>query len=962
MATAVPGWFDADHYAQQKVAQMNSTNYEKGWLAKNFDGASEWTTESYNKYLSEYRTPDGKPVTAYENFLACNMSGYGDHVRLQDINVSGTPLFDVPVYIHNVAEHFNDSGFSANGYPKGQWTDGSALRYIYNELHMSAWDHFTTYGAARQLDPSNDFDTSAYLNARAKAMGASVAEALEDMLESGGNPITDQHEFGAKHHIDARPVPHPVTPDAELNVWGVATPPADDKPSTPQPPVTPPSYGGGSSTPSKPSETPGDDTPGGNEPGGDEETGYENTVEITADKSVYDEALKGSTLYTAIAGGPDGTLGQDYQITGPENEENTLHIDLAEPWAGFNGVADGANVTNISRLELVNAAEADDASLEFDAANTGLVTNYALDMNGKTGDIKIDNISEYTNSFEFSNLGNPNQGKVTLNYGVPEDSGNPLGEATFIFTDGAGSEDAPLIIEGATDKNPPVTIESDQAVNVDVSGYGAGFVTVQGKGDIHVANTGYTASVETVGGVRKTVFNTNGDADGIRLVERGFGAVDGGDMEININGDDIFTSTVSTDTTGNVVLNLAAEAEIDTYHYDSAFPTVEFQAVNAERFTANLNGTFSGGAFTVGKAIDITAPNGMGRTELTFEKAGDASITAGSDIDIRLHGEARTINVDWDGTAEKASLFVDGSSSNARNFDISAGGQEIVCYPGKLLKSDNADIMVKIREAGEATVYHAKNEGGNVTFDIEAEGVVHLAEATAADGDVNVTVKADSITFAGGTANFIATGNNVSLDYSQVATTAMAAEIPDFFAGTIPGSVISANDVITYKGAAETDKVTVMKLGAETSTIDTGTGEDFISFNAEYGNYGIGIDLTAIAKLTLDSGEADHVMVKGSSNGNLAVLIDGWTEGNAIQVDTSASNDSEAVTKLLQDCGLEFDDETLAALQADGQACHDGTAYALNSDASGSLTLVAVNGVTDLAGVFEAIAAETPEA
>lgn len=222
-------WFDEEYYGTQKVLQMNAMSYDPEWLARH--GASEWNIELYREYLDAWRTPEGKPVTAYENFLACNGKDYGAGISQADVNVSCNPLFEVDYYLQSVVDWANTAGaYSAAGIEPGEWTAANMLAHITNDLHMSLWEHFREFGMASELNPSAGFDTHAYLQDRLAAMNAeagasiyTIEDAIAACKAAGANPVMDFCEYGAGHDIAVKPV-------------------------TPSSPAVPPSSSGGSAS------------------------------------------------------------------------------------------------------------------------------------------------------------------------------------------------------------------------------------------------------------------------------------------------------------------------------------------------------------------------------------------------------------------------------------------------------------------------------------------------------------------------------------------------------------------------------------------------------------------------------------------------------------------------------------------------------------------------------------------
>lgn len=192
-------WFDAEYYAEQKVLQMNAVNFRPGWLVAR--GAASWNIDLYYAYLAEWRGDDGRAGTALQDFLAANGRDYGPDTALDCINISGNPLFDVKTYAANVAAW-------ANSYAPEAWTAESITAHILTEHQMSLWEHSKGPGLLNQINPSDEFDVSAYLQARAAKMNElagrhdlTVQDAIAAIQARGRNVIMDYFDYGKKHGL-----------------------------------------------------------------------------------------------------------------------------------------------------------------------------------------------------------------------------------------------------------------------------------------------------------------------------------------------------------------------------------------------------------------------------------------------------------------------------------------------------------------------------------------------------------------------------------------------------------------------------------------------------------------------------------------------------------------------------------------------------------------------------------------
>ncbi len=254
MSIEVPSWFDADYYAQQRIEQMNDTG---------LDGKTDWNVASYENRLAKYN------MTPYEDFVYCNGAD-----SLAMTNISPNPLFNVQEYLTALAKFANDTGYIYSGYTAGQWTAQKAMEHMFNDYHVSAWDHFTLAGQFDLVNPSNSFDISAYYgelvnyrnNYTDPQTGAkgwegradwTVQDVVNENIWGEINPVQGLYEQTIGTGITATPVPvsQKVTTDVEWNPWVPVTNKPQPEPVQPTP--SPDWTGGGSSS----SSSGGADTP-----------------------------------------------------------------------------------------------------------------------------------------------------------------------------------------------------------------------------------------------------------------------------------------------------------------------------------------------------------------------------------------------------------------------------------------------------------------------------------------------------------------------------------------------------------------------------------------------------------------------------------------------------------------------------------------------------------------------------
>ena len=168
---ADPKWFEEDYYLEQKLAQLQAT--DKSWASKDVDDVKSAFTAA--------------GLTAYEHFVA-----YGNAEW-----VSPNSAFDVNYYLASKAVQCNN--IAADG--KTDWTIQDVVDAL-EAAGLSAWEHYTLYGAAEGVDPSADFSTDQYFQDKLVQLnkedgGGWTLDAVKAaFVESGLNPLAHSVEYG----------------------------------------------------------------------------------------------------------------------------------------------------------------------------------------------------------------------------------------------------------------------------------------------------------------------------------------------------------------------------------------------------------------------------------------------------------------------------------------------------------------------------------------------------------------------------------------------------------------------------------------------------------------------------------------------------------------------------------------------------------------------------------------------
>lgn len=174
---ANPSWFNAKDYLTNKLAQLQATEPEGNWNV--YSMAQAFANEGYEG-------EDG----AYQHFLDYGMSE----------DVSPNALFDVDAYYSNKLDALKNDPKTAE-----EWADKTVddVKDAFTANGLSAWEHYQQFGTAEGINPSADFDTVKYLEAKAAAMNAlggdkvwTAADVADAFAENGWSALEHYELFG----------------------------------------------------------------------------------------------------------------------------------------------------------------------------------------------------------------------------------------------------------------------------------------------------------------------------------------------------------------------------------------------------------------------------------------------------------------------------------------------------------------------------------------------------------------------------------------------------------------------------------------------------------------------------------------------------------------------------------------------------------------------------------------------
>ena len=884
MAVEVPTWFEEKNYLNNKAVQLNATK---------FNDKTDWTADSALAAI------EAAGMSAYEHFVA-----YGNVE-----NISPNPMFNVAEYLAAKAAQLN----SDPDEPKSDWTEADVLA-AFNDAGLTAWDHYTQYGMYEGINPSNQFDASAYFTAKLAQLQAAepdkgwTEESMLDAFKDAGlNPLEHYAQYGKDEGLSVPPVP------------------SDERVVTDFDPYTP----------SNPGETFTLTT------GTDHITGTANddvingvASSLTADRTlnsedVIDGAEGNDTLNVAMQGNFSGfTTGS---MTNVEkvvltNEDNIARsfsakgIDGVNTWT-LNDTGAAVNLTDLSAAGAtvnVQGLKAGPTSIGFTAdAVKGDNDSLTLGLNNvgtaKDGDTAAKHVAITANGIENLAVKATDDNYVDLSAAASK----------TVTVSGSGNLDVNNVAAGMTSFDA-----SALSGNVTADLYAAtGLATVKGgSGDDAITVKGLAANAVIEGGagndslILKDVSSTlqptmsgfeNITADGGTLTLSGKNMSDfnsltvKNDAQVTLANMDAsaFTVTASGSTAGSVLLSDATALTYNTVSSktdktsDSISTTVTASkatsaTVNVGEYT-EVSGTLNFGA-AVDVAVNVASGLGSdGKTEMT-SFGGTLTANKAQSFTVNVEGllEASTFNVDAASSvlvdaaqgstgvvkiqASKATdvsitagsaMDITGSSfSSAQNVTLAAnkghlfGGVALDAVNQLTLSGADAASQIALGVLGSSTQEYG------ITVDASGlKGGLVLGNTDAGTGDVALNLAGMTGAAAVGTVE----GNNVTIHAAQLGTTTVGAitatgDVNIDAMGVLGGNATAAAFAV---GAIAADKaITVNFDGSSDMTFGALTA-DTVNLDAS-GYLGAITDSNgAVVDAAIGAITADTVVIKGSEIG-----------------------------------------------------------------------------------------------
>lgn len=884
MAVEIPTWFEEKNYLNNKAVQLNATK---------FNDKTDWTADSALAAI------EAAGMSAYEHFVA-----YGNVE-----NISPNPMFNVAEYLAAKAAQLN----SDPDEPKSDWTEADVLA-AFNDAGLTAWDHYTQYGMYEGINPSNQFDASAYFTAKLAQLQAAEPDKgwteesmLDAFKEAGLNPLEHYAQYGKDEGLSVPPVP------------------SDERVVTDFDPYTP----------SNPGET---------------FTLTTGTDHITG--TANDDVVNGvASSLTA-----DRTLNSEDVIDGAEGND-TLNVAMQGNFSGFTT----GSMTNVEKVVLTNegniarsfSAKGIDGVNTWTLNDTGAAVNLT-DLSAAGATVNVQGLKAGPTSIGFTaDAVKGDNDSLTLglnNVGTAKD-GDTAAKHVAITANGIEN----LAVKATDDNYVDLSAAASKTVtvsgsgNLDVNNVAAGMTSFDasalsgnvtadlhaatglaivkgGSGDDTITVTNLAANAVIEGGAGNDSLILQGVTSTLQPTMSGFENItaDGGTLTLSgknmsdfnsltvKNGAQVtlanmdasaFTVTASGSTAGSVLLSDATALTYNTVSSktdktsDSISTTVTASkatsaTVNVGEYT-EVNGTLNFGA-AVDVAVNVASGLGSdGKTEMT-SFGGTLTANKAQSFTVNAEGllEVSTFNVDAASsvlvdaaqgstgvvkiqaskatdvsiTAGSAMAITGSSFSSAQNVTLAAnkghlsGGVALDAVNQLTLSGADAASQMTLGVLGSSTQEYG------ITVDASGlKGGLVLGNTDAGTGDVALNL----VDVTGAAVVGTVDGNNVTIHAAQLGTTTLGAitatgdvniDAMGVLGGNAAAAAFTAGAIVAGKAiTVNFDGSSDMAFGALTA--DTVNLDASGYLGAITNSNGAVVD-AAIGMIT-----ADTVVIKGSEIG-----------------------------------------------------------------------------------------------
>ncbi|WP_287702766.1 hypothetical protein [Desulfovibrio sp.] len=824
-------------------------------------------------------------MTSYEHFLA-----YGDAE-----NISPNAMFNVAEYLKSKADQLN-----ALGEEKTDWTEADVLA-AFNAAGLSAWDHYTQFGMYEGVNPSNQFDTSDYLEAKLAQLQAdepdknwTMDSMLDTFKEAGLNPLEHYAQFGSDEGLSVIPVP------------------ADERVITDFDPYTPSNPG---------------------------ETFTLTTAVDTITGTANDDVING--VVSSLSA--DRTLNPEDSIDGAEGND-TLNVSMQGNFSGFTT----GSMVNVEKVVLTNEGS---IARSFSAKGIDGVDTWTL--NDKGAAVNLTDLSAAGVTVNVQGLA---QGSTTIGFTADAVKGDndalTLG-LNNVGTAKDGNTAAQYVDVTANGiENLAVKVTDDSYVNL--SKAGSKTVTASGAGDLdvkHVATTltsfdasALSGNVKAVlsGATLSTVKGGSGD-DTITVTNLTANAVieggAGNDSLILQGYNGILQPTMSgfenvTANGGTLTISGKNVSDFNSLTVQNS-ADVTLANVDASAFTVTASGS-TAGSVKLNDATAFTYNTVSGKTDKTSDSIStsvSASQATSATVNVGEYTQV-TGTLDFAAASDVTVNVASGLSSDGKN--------EMTSFGATVNANKTQNLTVNAKGALNSAEFNV-NAATSVLVDA-AKGSTGLKILADKATDVSITAGADMVI----TDSHFTGAQNVTLIQNK---------------GVLTGANVNLAAVnhLTLSGADNTSKVILGQLGNSEQeygiTVDaSGLKAGLTLGNTDAGKGDVTLNLAEVTgAVQVGTVDGNNVTVQAAQLGTTslgAITADGNVSIDAMGVlGGSASAPAVNVGSVTATAG---DNQTIS-VQFDGNSdmiFGALTADTVNLDASGYLGSI-VN-TNDVGGTVDA--------
>ncbi|MYL24809.1 hypothetical protein GLV89_13580 [Halomonas alkaliantarctica] len=841
-------------------------------------------------------------------------------------------------------------------------TDVASLATFFEENGVDAQQHYLNSGMEEGINPSPEFDTNAYLNAKlAQLQGEQFEGAYDDWTvddliaffqERGLTPLAHYNRSGINEGIEVQ-APEEATAGEEFSL------------------------------------TANTDTLVAS----DYELGEGETEEDVTRTTVDDDTIEGVASALSSA----RTLNADDSIDGGDGDD-TLNVDVQGNFSGFS--ADGG-VTNVETIALTNEGSInrsfDATGVEGDVnyvVNAGDATVNLIDIGSVGGSVTLNNQADGSFSIGYAtDVTDGSSDNLALNLnavGTVDDAETSADEEEAVAITAAGVESATVsatgdnVVDLSDVAATGYTVEGEGSLKVtDVANNLASFdasalagdlvLTVNtdnarknasiagGEGDDTVRLGGSTTIQYTMAGVENLILANDGaltvsatNVSGLESITAAtgqnatFAGLGNADLTLNLVGtaaaettlDNSGTTTVNvTDSgatssnevavSGSATLTQSTAAVVNVAENMSYTGTVK--ATQAESVTVAAAGELDGATLQAGNATEVVINQVDEDSSLTLN-AGDAEqLTVSATADLTLTGSLgslQVLDVDTDGKFDVSGVTGDLAAISTVNVNGTGeaklgalgsntqDGYGITVNAGALSDTDTDSLALEtgtITTNGTAITVNAAEVLDNVTL-----GAIDANGGNGAGGG-NVTLNLSGV--GGDISLNDVTGKAVTVDAADALGTLNTGTITAETA-TVNGAELGENTIeadvtksATLNGGIEDD--TLIAKGAGVATISGDLGDDTFIFAESASSEAFD---SALIDTVTDFGDADNIGV-GTGSGDALASGD-----KAATAEYASSDDAVTASGGTAEAVVEINSDGVASFVIDADGTGSGTA------------------------------------